>query len=527
MMVASSSSGLTPAADATDAPSRSWRHSGAWIGFFTLAVYVLLPTKEFYWDGVGFAQAIEAPRISPSLLFYPNHLVYNLMGYVVWKALAAAGIAVRALYVLQALNALFAAASVYALWQTVTELSGSARRGACCAMLFAFSATWWRFSTDADAYIPSVFFLILCFRLMLPARRLRPFTVGLAHGAAMLFHQLAVFFFPVALCGFLFRPPGRDGAPWPRHRGIQACQYALTAILLTGIAYVGGFWMAQPDRSVSKFWNWLTVHADDAAFSFNVMHNLGLTLRGTLRLFFGGRVTQVQPGPVTVAGALAGCAILVLFVRYCARSKRMPAPAPGAHAQVRLTRWLSANRLPLIWILSYVAFLFFWLPQNTFYRLFYLPPLILLLAAAPLWRADRIRLMALLPAAACVWNFTVAIYPRSRTETNEVLAFALQHRNDWQPGTAIVYRTYHADLWTISYFNPQARWIAMPSAGVDQAEKYRHDEADERQALWLEGTAYDALAAAGGQAWLDRHVDRARSFLYTSPSHKIRFYRVE
>ncbi len=527
MRPAASSSDVISGAEGANGPSRFWPHSGAWIAFLIFVIYALVPTREFYWDGVGFALNIETQPISFSHLLNPNHLVYNLMGYAFWRILAASGIAVRALFVLQAVNAAFAAAGVYVFWHIVKVLSGSARRAACCALLFAFSATWWRFATDADAYIPSVFFLMLCFYFLLPSREPRPCMIGLAHSAAMLFHQLALFFFPVALYGLLLSPTGPKDVQDRRRRRLYAAQYALTAFLATAGAYVMSYRAVRPGIGPMKFFSWLTVHAGDASFTFNAMRNLNLTLRGTLRLFLGGRVTLVKPGFVTGAGVLAGCAILVLLVRYFARAKRAAAPHPPTPSPARLKDWLVANRLPLVWISSYMAFLFFWLPQNTFYRLFYLPALILLLARAPIWHADRIRLIALLTAAACMWNFTVSIYPRSRTETNEVLAFALTHRDEWQPGTLIVYRTFHTDLWTISYFNPQVQWIALSTAGVDQAERYRREAAEKRQGFWLDGTAYDAIAGAGGRAWLDSHVDRIRSFVFASASHTIRFYRVD
>jgi len=66
----------------------------------------------------------------------------------------------------------------------------------CLTLLFALSATWWKFSTDANAYIPSVFFLLLGFYLVLPDRKPRPLVLALTFFAAMCFHQLAVIALP-------------------------------------------------------------------------------------------------------------------------------------------------------------------------------------------------------------------------------------------------------------------------------------------------------------------------------------------
>jgi hypothetical protein len=41
----------------------------------TAVIYLLFPTRVYYWDGIVFAQAIEdASRLNPSLV-HPNHLI--------------------------------------------------------------------------------------------------------------------------------------------------------------------------------------------------------------------------------------------------------------------------------------------------------------------------------------------------------------------------------------------------------------------------------------------------------------------
>jgi hypothetical protein len=60
------------------------------------------------------------------------------------------------------------------------------------------------------------------------------------------------------------------------------------------------------------------------------------------------------------------------------------------------------------------VFLFFWLPQNTFYRLFYLPALILLFGLLLAARPHRIsRTLAVFVIAVALANFLFMIYPFS------------------------------------------------------------------------------------------------------------------
>src|SRR5690242_1219279 len=131
------------------------------LSFGLLALYLAFPTKNFYWDGIVFAQAIEdATRVNISLA-HPNHLVYNFVGYGFYKLLRGFGADVRALTALQILNSILSAASATILFLILRDTLHSLYFSVCLTLLFALSATWWKFSTDANAYIPSVLFLLL------------------------------------------------------------------------------------------------------------------------------------------------------------------------------------------------------------------------------------------------------------------------------------------------------------------------------------------------------------------------------
>jgi hypothetical protein len=72
----------------------------------------------------------------------------------------------------------------------------------------------------------------------------------------------------------------------------------------------------------------------------------------------------------------------------------------------------------------------------------------------------------------------------------------------------------------IKYFNPQVAWVDMPRPDLSSLEKGPGN-------LWLEKTAYDAIAASpGGPAWLERHIDPAQSKIFNSPSHHISYFKI-
>jgi hypothetical protein len=189
--------------------------------------------------------------------------------------------------------------------------------------------------------------------------------------------------------------------------------------------------------------------------------------------------------------------------------------------------WISENRLLLVWIISYMAFLWIWLPHNTFYRLFYLPALVLPAASFP-WRPGLSRVLASACAIMIACNLLFSIYPHSKIENNEVLAFALDTKSNWRTsGSTVLYGQFHSDLWTIRYFNPQVSWILMPSPTIARVEKYR-SETPEPGAVWLEATAYAAIEKLpGGREWLNEHVDRFHSQQFISSKAMISFYRLQ
>ena len=161
-----------------------------------LAVYFVWPSRNFYWDGVSFAIEIEK-NYPPSALIHPNHLIYELWGawlYDLWDWI---GLPIRSLYLMQVANCLLAGLAVMLLYRCLRVEGWSSESGLIAALTFGFSATWWKFATDANAYIPAIFLLLCAYLLLEDSRML--WLAGLTQAAAMLFHELAIFFLPVAL----------------------------------------------------------------------------------------------------------------------------------------------------------------------------------------------------------------------------------------------------------------------------------------------------------------------------------------
>jgi len=386
-------------------------------------VYACFLTRNYYWDGLSFAIDIERVQSWRDLLNV-HHLLYNLIGYGEYLLL---GRSVRALYLMQWTNCLAGGVLIWLAYRLLRSLGVPAPNSAACVAIVATAATFWKFATDADSYILANLFLVAAC-LAVPRA---PARGALLHVSAMMMHQLAALFFPVALVLL-----------WRHHRERfwrAALAYTAVSAGLTLALYRIAYPLATQKPPVT-FSGWLTFHAQ-VPFSFDFAASVRWLALGTARLFAGGKFEPVAyvAAPVSMALLLWGA---VQFVR-------------NRH---RLLPLLSAWPL-LLWAGVYVAFLLIWEPYNTFYRLFYLIPLVALLAVAT--RAFPARPLALLAAALLCWNFAAYIYPNSRAGRNPLLRIALAHQKEWPAGTGIVFADPVPDLWTIIYFNPQVLWIPV------------------------------------------------------------------
>jgi len=468
-----------------------------WVALFLalpLLLYLLLPTRNFYWDGVGISIDIEKGLPLRSLL-YPSHLAYAVWGAWLYKLMGALGTHARALFVLQAANGILAGICVILIYKVVQQAGASDLWSALAGLTFGFSATWWRFATDSNAYVPSIC-LVLCSYLLI--RKQKPAALaGLSLAGAMLFHELAILFLPVALLAL-------------RNNRRSIAAFGLASLGPVAILYGISYKIALPAGSWTLFPAWLTLHSPDSGFSFSLGRNIVFSIRGTLRLFFGGRLADAVPGPLSKL-ALIALAAALLGLAYCVwrarRTLNLSAPPP----------------LFVLWIGLYAAFLLFWMPQNTFYRLFYLAPLIAALFLAT--KRSPELLGWLFAAAMFLWNLTFVTYPQSQITFNAPLRFAMAQREKWTPGTPIVFHDFNADLWTIAYFSPETAWISLDRPDLVQLDRDLEYARQRREPLWLEAGAYALIASSSeGRRWLAEHERPGELIRFRDAKHEYRFY---
>jgi hypothetical protein len=286
--------------------------------------------------------------------------------------------------------------------------------------------------------------------------------------------------------------------------------YLAASLIPVVIAYTAACYSLLPERRMGGLFSWITSHAPDSGFTFNPFVSLFLTLRGSMRLIVGGKIGDFEADAVSwVAVSLA-----TIFVFWAVLQLRAPHPGEWPRRRLRFTD------PELAWLFVYVAFLFFWMPQNTFYRLFYLPPLIMIAA-----RYVPARIIGTTAAAIALWNFAFLIHPQSEPTYNPPLAFASAIHARWAAGTPIVFHNFHPDLWTISYFNPQVSWISVNEVSAVALAKWLRYARGVEKPLWIEAEAWEAAQAdPSARRWLADHENPRELIRYHYRNGEFRFY---
>jgi hypothetical protein len=489
----------------------SIRHKAPYLLLIALAIfYSAFLTRTYYWDGVLFSLHIEGVHrgeLPSAILFHPNHLVYSALGYLLYSAALACGLELRALTLLQILNVVVSIAAGFVVFVLSKRITSSYSIALFCWSLFAFGATWWKFSTDADSYILSVLFLVLTiFFVSGNPPSIIPAVV--CHILAMLFHELAVFtYFPViAAIALNFR--------WSKTKRLWTCiAYSAGTGVCVGGAYLLCY--SQSDRvTYPSLFAWITSYASDAGFTHSLAQITGPYLTSYIKLFLGGKLSLIRDYfsvAVCLSLAISVCMLICAFFLF-RRTRAAPATDPDARAVFVL--WM--------WFLPCAIFLGCWDPGSAFHKLFVWPPIVLLIGA---YIASRKRLnqhvhaFQALAIAIAAWNFGAFIYPHSRASADPVLVFAQTLDRQLPRNATVYYRVLAPDDWYLEYFAPGRNWLPLPP-NIESWQQ--HLLSSTRGFVCLETTALDELEKNPPAAQIGLEIDSSRRWDLMNSKHNIR-----
>lgn len=281
-----------------------------------------------------------------------------------------------------------------------------------------------------------------------------------------------------------------------------------------------------------RFLHWTTSFSPDGGFSFELLSALTYTLRGHARLFFGGRFTLLKGLMNPLVGALMfALAVTICLLIYALLKSFRKSNSQNLESPLPDERRGSLVLLSLAWSGVYLVFLFFWMPQHTFYRLFYLPALILLAGLVMASRSADSRprkfRLALIVAVLGISNFLFLIFPYSHEQKFPPLAFAREMNKTWPPGTVIYYALANSDESLFRYFNPSTVWKQLNATAPEALESELHDIYSKGTTAWFEVTAIDRFSATpGGAEWLTKHARTESLRELRDPAYKIRFIQI-
>ncbi|MBV9082069.1 MAG: hypothetical protein JOZ62_05295 [Acidobacteriaceae bacterium] len=414
-------------------------------------LYLGLPTRSYYWDGVLFSLRIEQAQqhqIPVGELFHANHLLYSPAGYLLYSAALDCGLMLRAISALQVANAVLSSISAYVVFILARRFTGSEKVGWLCAALFAFGATWWKFSTDADAYVISNLLILVAIASLTSARS-NVVLCGVCHTTAMLFHELAVFAYaPILLTLAL------DNRRPVRVRIVRFAAYIIATITCVWVVY---WWCyrARFGPRHSGLISWARSYASDSGFTRSLGQLIGANIASCVKLFAGGKLALIEEfssWPMWVS--LTVCVAAVSAGMVLARG-HVPRNEPLKTDRKDLTvLWM--------WLLAPAIFLASWDPGSAFHKLFLWPAIVLLIGAYGLPRLPS-RVAAAFVLALVAWNFGAFIWPHAHVSADPVLSLAVEIDKQLPRNATVYYAAFSPDDWYLDYFAPGRKWVQMTS----------------------------------------------------------------
>lgn len=453
-------------------------------------IYLLTLTADYYWDGITFALQIERIAKGDSyvaLLFHQNHLLYNSIGFLLYKAFHFLGIAVRAIVLLQILNAVVGGLAVAVFFRLAERLTGSRYVALVCSAALAVCAAWWKISTDADAYILASL-LVLVAACNLLGERPRWFVTGIALAGAMLIHQMASLFFPAALLAIYFSTSIKNRLRFAVSMTALSWTITLSAYYTCAALLIG---VTRPADVI----RWALSNPTGKTLASSPLAGLSLIPKLNIDAILGHNFAlfRSESGIFELTAVFASLIAGFIFILKVSRSIDVGRTFRTLREKVSLRKdpWVRSGLVLVTWIATYAMFLTFWGPL-IYFRALYAPAIVLCFGLA---LANYHRLTGTKPtgaaafavAALALFNLGFYIGPNMRSDANVMISAAERARNQWAGKTVIFFANRNEADTAFEYFNQDTSWQKLNPASVGALS---------------EGIA--KIHREGGEVWLNR-----------------------
>ncbi|MBD3271538.1 MAG: hypothetical protein GF384_03240 [Elusimicrobia bacterium] len=190
----------------------------------------------FNFDGVACATAVELGN--PSFLVHGNHLIYGLVGFILYRSVSTILPMITSIHALQILNVFCAGISTSVFFLLMHALTHNRMHALWATLGMVFSFSFWFWHIEPQVYPLGFVFLVgasyILFTKQLTRRRCM--IIGLIHACACFGHIVHVLFMPVVFFYMWHAHRDRSFKPvlimWLHYAAI------FTVILVTGYCLV-------------------------------------------------------------------------------------------------------------------------------------------------------------------------------------------------------------------------------------------------------------------------------------------------
>ena len=373
-------------------------------------LYLLFPISNNSIDAWGFAKYVK----NGESLFLSHHLFYNAAGFV-WVKLINLFFCIDTLKLLIALNALFAAATLYILGLTLRLLGVEGKRSILWVAFLGSSWAIMRYATENETYIFPLFFSLLgsyYFLKSLKDNRLHVlFLSGLFAATACLFHQIMFFWWLSLLIGVASR------------RKVKSFVWFVLPAIIVPVSYllVLAFYNSQPIsfESLTRF-VFRDYYSGAAGISTGLSSFMLLGI-GIVRSFFqvhGYIINLSHFSPLFYIGILLSIILLLCAV-----------------FQIRKISWGWINvKEQALWVhlLAIILQLIFALLSDGNAEFLVMIPLLTVIVLAQLI-SNEIRFVRFLALGMLIWNLSVGLLPLhfyNLDDSNILSAQVIKNQNE-------------------------------------------------------------------------------------------------
>jgi len=162
---------------------------------FGLCIYLPLLSRNYDLNGLAEVEGLNAGR--PGQLFLPNHMLYRPIAYAMRQILAAFGITVSGVSLLQTLSAIFGALGLGFAFLALERIVGDRSIAFWVSLILGVSWSYWTMSTDVYYLSLSAMFVAAALAVFVHAKSDAAFAAcGILVALAILSFQANVFLLP-------------------------------------------------------------------------------------------------------------------------------------------------------------------------------------------------------------------------------------------------------------------------------------------------------------------------------------------